>query len=98
VTSATLDGSNSAINDFMQASRITTSAEEFYDPLVTTGDARYGYGTRSFIVQWLLSAVENISPTDYPAATNNYPGTNGNIYLLIGKNEIPEFKQVRFFK
>lgn len=89
VTTTTLDGASSALNDFMQASRITTSVEEFYDQLVTSGDQRYGFGTRLFIINWLLGAEEKVTASEYPATTNNYPGTTGNFYFVGNATTIP---------
>lgn len=78
--SGDLDGTQSGTNDFTQAYRLLTSAEEFYDPLVTSGDARYGFGTRAFIVRWLLSATEDISASLY---------TTNNLYFLGTATTIP---------
>ncbi len=89
IATGALDGTNAGNNDYYQAFRILTSADEFYDPLVTNGESRYGFGTRAFIVKWLLGATEDISPSIYPGSSNNYAGTSGNIYFLGGATTIP---------
>jgi hypothetical protein len=72
----TLNGTQSSTNDFTTAVKILTSSQELYDPLAS---ANYGYGTRAYIVRWLLGAVEDTS-TEFPA---------GNIYFLGTSNTVP---------
>ncbi len=75
-----LDGAQSGTNDYTQAYRIVTSAQEYTDPLVTSGENRYGFGTRSFIIRWLLGATEDISASIY---------TNNDIYFMGSQHTIP---------
>lgn len=78
--SGDLNGTQSGTNDFTQAYRILTSTDEFYDPLVTSGDARYGFGTRAYIIRWLLGATEDISASQY---------TTNNLYFLGTATTVP---------
>lgn len=78
--SGALDGTQSGTNDFTQAYRVITSSSEYVDPLVSSGDNRYGFGTRSFIVRWLLGATEDISQSLY---------TNNDIYFMGSQHTIP---------
>ena len=77
--SGELTAPQAGTSDYSQAYRVLTSIEEFFDPLITTGANRYGFGSRAFIVKWLLGATEDISASEY--------GVN-NIYFLGSANTV----------
>jgi hypothetical protein len=60
-------------SDFTTAVKILTSAPELYDPLA---NASYGYGTRAFMVKWLLNATEDISASLYNTTNIYFLGTS----------------------
>lgn len=73
------------VNDYSQAYRLLTSVDEFYDPLVTSGDQRYGFGTRAFITRWLLGSIEDISSSIYNTTNIFFLGSEYTIpYRAIG--------------
>lgn len=75
----TLDGT-STNNDYTMAHTLLTSYNTLTDPL-TSGD-RYGYGTRNFIVNKILGALEDISQSIYPGQPND-------LYFLGTSTTVP---------
>ena len=72
----------SSSNDYTVAHNVLTTYNTLTDPLVTSGDNRYGYGTRNFIVNKILGATEDISQSIYPGQPND-------LYFLGTSTTVP---------